>query len=109
MHGDGQQSRDFTFVHTVTAVIEDALVRRVTSSTPVNLAFGGRVTLLHLAAELGSLLGRQLDVVHEPARAGDVRHSQAANDRLAALFPTATAVPLRDGLQATIDWMRTRA
>lgn len=109
VHGDGQQSRDFTFVHTVTAVIEDALVRRVTSSTPVNLAFGGRVTLLDLAAELGSLLGRPLDVVHEPARAGDVRHSQAANDRLAALFPTATAVPLRDGLQATIDWMRTRA
>ena len=63
---------------------------------------------IEVVAELEDLLGRTLEVRHEPERAGEVRHSQAANDRLMALFPHAAAVPLRDGLAATVEWMRTQ-
>ena len=53
----GTQSRDFTYVDTVTEVIADAIARGVTSPSPVNLAFGTRTDLLTLIAELEELLG----------------------------------------------------
>ena len=109
IYGDGLQSRDFTYVGTVTAVIADALERRVTCDGPVNLAFGTRITLLEMVDELAKLVGTPLVVQHEPERTGDVRHSQAANDRLLGLFPHARAVAWRDGLQATLAWMQTVA
>ena len=58
VHGDGTQSRDFTYVDTVTGVLTDAIVRRVTSDEPVNLAFGTRVTLLDVIAQLEAIVGR---------------------------------------------------
>lgn len=107
IHGDGLQSRDFTFVGTVAAVIVDAIERRVTSDGPVNLAFGSRVTLLDVVERIEALIGQPVERQHEPVRTGDVRHSQAANDRLMALFPGAQAVGFDDGLAATLAWMRT--
>ena len=105
VHGDGTQSRDFTFVGTVTAVLADALARRVVSPGPVNLAFGSRITLIELLAEIEHQLGRPVDRTHVESRPGDVRHSQADNTRLLELFPDAAAVPFVDGLRATIEWM----
>ncbi len=105
VYGDGLQSRDFTFVDTVVSTIVDAIARRVTSSDPINLAFGTRTTLLELIAELEQVLGRSLEVEHEPPRPGDVRDSQADNTRLRALFPSITPVPLADGLRVTSNWM----
>ena len=105
VYGDGTQSRDFTFVGTVAGVLADAVVRRVTSDQPVNLAFGTRCTLLELIAELSSQFGRELPVRFEPVRAGDVAHSQAAHGRLDGLFPGVAPVALADGVRATIDWM----
>src|SRR3954454_17508871 len=57
VHGDGKQSRDFTYVDTVTEVLADAIARGVTSPAPVNLAFGTRTDLLALIAELEQVLG----------------------------------------------------
>jgi UDP-glucose 4-epimerase len=105
VHGDGAQSRDFTYVGTVTGVLADALARRVVSAGPVNLAFGARITLLELLAEIERLLGHPVARYHIESRPGDVRHSQADNSRLLALFPHAAAVPFVDGLRATIEWM----
>jgi UDP-glucose 4-epimerase len=105
VHGDGTQSRDFTFVGTVAGVLTDAVARRVTSAQPVNLAFGTRCTLLDLIAELSRQFGRELPVRFEAVRAGDVAHSQAAHDRLDELFPGVVPVALADGVRATIDWM----
>jgi UDP-glucose 4-epimerase len=107
VHGDGKQTRDFTYVGTVTKVLADAAVGRVCSSTPVNLAFGTRTSLLELVDQLSVLLDRPLEVHHEQPRPGDVRDSQAANDRLRALFPEITAEPLEVGLRQTIEWFRT--
>jgi UDP-glucose 4-epimerase len=105
--GDGEQSRDFTFVGSVAAAITEASVSRVTSSEPVNLAFGSRRTILQAIDEIGSVLGRDLEREHRPPRPGDVRHSQADGARLAELLPDVQPFPFRDGLQATVDWFRT--
>lgn len=108
VHGDGRQSRDFTFVDTVCAVLTDAVVRGVSDSEPVNLAYGSRTTLLELIGTLEQLLGRPLVVDHQEARVGDMRHTQAANDRLLGMFGDVQPVSLEDGLQATIDWFASR-
>ena len=109
IEGDGTQSRDFTYVDTVAAVITDAIVRRTTSTEPVNLAFGTRTTLLELIGTLETELGRDLSVEHLGNRPGDVPHSQAANDRLRALFPTVEPVSLEDGIKRTVAWFRNEA
>lgn len=106
MHGDGSQSRDFTFVGSVVSVLQDALRRRVTSPDPVNLAFGSRTTLRELISLLEERLGHQVEVDRLPVRAGDVPHSQADGSLLASLFPGLDPVPLMDGLDRTIGWFR---
>lgn len=107
VHGDGEQTRDFTYVGTVARVIADAVVRKVADLDPVNLAFGSRTSLNSLVGLLGESLGFAPEVAHTEPRAGDVRDSQADNARLRALFPDVEAVPLAEGLQATVDWFRT--
>ncbi len=106
VHGDGRQTRDFTYVGTVAAVITDAVLRRVTSPGPVNLAFGTRVSLLELIDRLEVMLGRPLPRRHTEPRAGDVRDSQADTTRLHELFPDVEPVELEAGLAATVAWFR---
>lgn len=106
VHGDGRQTRDFTYVGTVTRVLADAVLRRVTSPGPVNLAFGTRSSLLDLLELLEQVLGEQVAREHVETRRGDVRDSQAASARLAELFPDVSAVPLERGLAETVAWFR---
>ncbi len=107
VHGDGEQTRDFTFVGTVARVLADAVTRRVSDSQPVNLAFGTRTSLNELIGLLGRTLGEIPAVEHIDPRAGDVRDSQADNSRLRAHFPDVEPTPLTDGLQQTVGWFRT--
>jgi UDP-glucose 4-epimerase len=107
VHGDGSQTRDFTFVGTVTSVLTDALRRRVVDPLPVNLAYGSRVSLLDLIALLEEILGEDLARHHLEPRAGDVRHSQADQTRLCGLFPDVRPTPLLEGLRATAAWFQT--
>lgn len=106
VHGDGRQTRDFTYVGTVVGVLADAVARRVTAPGPVNLASGTRTSLLELIARLERLLGRPLAVEHTSDRPGDVRDSQADGSRLRELFPEAAPVDLDEALAATLDWYR---
>lgn len=106
IHGDGGNTRDFTFVGTVTGVLADAVLRRVTSEEPVNLAFGTRVSVLELSRRLATVLGTPVETRHGPPRTGDIRDSQAADGRLRRLFPAAAAVPLETGLEQTVAWFR---
>jgi UDP-glucose 4-epimerase len=91
----------------VAAVIADAIARQVTSPTPVNLAFGGRSSLLELADLLEQLLGTPVERDHREARVGDVRDSQADQTRLRQLFPDVEPIDLPEGLERTIAWFRT--
>lgn len=104
IHGDGLQTRDFTYVDSVSAVITDAIRRRVSHAEPVNLAFGTRATLLDVVAALEEVLGRRLERDHLSERPGDVRDSQAETARLRSLFAGVEPVELRDGLERTVAW-----
>ncbi|MEO7555933.1 MAG: NAD-dependent epimerase/dehydratase family protein [Acidimicrobiales bacterium] len=106
IHGDGNQTRDFTYVGTVCAVLADAVARSVTSVDPVNLAFGTRTSLLEFIEVLEGVIGHPLEREHQPPRGGDVRDSQAENTRLRALFPEITAMPLPRTVALTVDWYR---
>lgn len=105
MYGDGKQTRDFTYVGTVTQVLADAVMRGTTCPDPINLAFGTRVSLLELHERLSAVMGRSLDIEFLPERIGDVRDSQAANERLRELFPEVAPVSLDAGLRETAAWL----
>jgi UDP-glucose 4-epimerase len=104
VHGDGTQCRDFTYVDTVVDVIIDAIKRRVSHLEPLNLAFGLRITLLEVIAELERILGRQLPIEFGPTRVGDVARSQADSSALRRLFPDVSPSDFADGLRTTSEW-----
>ncbi|MFC4590306.1 NAD-dependent epimerase/dehydratase family protein [Sphaerisporangium corydalis] len=104
IHGDGKQCRDFTYVQSVTDVVTDAVLRRVTSPKPVNLAFGAKVSLLDLVDALAAVLDRPVRTSFLPARRGDIRESRSSPRLLLDLFPDAAAVPLDEGLRRTVAW-----
>ena len=106
VHGDGEQTRDFTHVDTVTSVIVDAVLRQVTSDLPVNLAFGTRHSLLGVLELLEELLDRPVEREHVSSRQGDVRDSQASSDLLRSMFQDIDPIGLHDGLMSTLAWMR---
>jgi len=106
VHGDGEQTRDFTYVGTVCRVLADAVRRRVTHDGPVNLAFGSRTSLNDLLDRIEHLLGHPVARDHRDPRPGDVRHSQADNAVLRLLFPDVAPVSLDEGLAQTVAWFR---
>ncbi len=106
IYGDGLQTRDFTFVGSMTAILRDAVQRRVTCDRPLNLAFGTRASLLDVASELERVLDVTLERTHTEPRPGDARDSQADDSRLRELFPSAEATSLAVGLRSTIEWFR---
>ena len=106
VHGDGRQSRDFTYVGTVCATIVDAIERGVSFDGPVNLAFGTRIPLLDVIELLESEFGRSLEREHVDPRAGDIRHSKADPSRLLALFGSVEPVDIATGIKDTVGWFR---
>lgn len=107
IYGDGEQSRDFTFIDNVV----DANIRAATckdgSGEVVNAANGEKISLNELLKTLKQITGRtDLEAIHKPERPGDVKHSQADNARARELFGYQRLVGLEDGLRETIDWWR---
>lgn len=108
VHGDGRQTRDFTYVEVVAAMLADAGCRALTHPRPVNLAFGTSTDLLSLIAHLEGILGRRLEVTHVAPRAGDVSNSQAQTETMRSLFGAVEAPDLLTTLEATVEWYRAR-
>jgi UDP-N-acetylglucosamine/UDP-N-acetyl-alpha-D-glucosaminouronate 4-epimerase len=108
IYGDGEQTRDFTFIDDV------VLANRLACEAPekawgmaMNIACGGRISLNDLAQRLGRLCGRPaISPRHDPPRAGDVRHSLADVARARDLIGYAPTVGLDQGLARTVDWYR---
>lgn len=109
VHGDGTQTRDFTFVDTVCGVITDAVVRRVSAPEPVNLALGTRTSLNELLDLMREVTGLEIAVEHDEPRKGDVPHSSADPGSLKQLFPSVQPTSLADGVRITYEWMRTQS
>lgn len=106
VHGDGLQSRDFTYVDTVCAALYDAVVNRVVVPDPVNLAFGTNTTLIDLIEQIRLHVDEDLEVSHVEPRLGDVRASMSDGERIRELFPSLKPVELKVGLEKTVDWFR---
>ena len=109
VHGDGGQSRDFTFVDTVNSVIIDALERQVSHPIPVNLAYGSQINLLETIEKLETIIGRPLVRRHGEPRASDVRHTKADPSLLLELFPDIEPIGFDEGLAATVEWWRSQS
>jgi UDP-glucose 4-epimerase len=109
VHGDGGQTRYFPYIGSVCHELAEAVRSRTTSDRPVNLAFGGRSSLLDLLAALERILEAPIERRHVDLRPGDVRDSQADQTNLRALFPGIAPVALDDGLRRTVTWFRTGA
>ncbi len=106
VHGDGRQSRDFTYVASVCETILDALRRSVTFDGPVNLAHGGRFSLLEIIELISAELDQPIERDHVESRPGDIKHSKADPTRLQALFPEVTPVDVACGIGHTVSWFR---
>jgi nucleoside-diphosphate-sugar epimerase len=107
IYGDGEQSRDFTYIDNVVAANLNAANATDASGKVINVANGERITLNQLLAELKELTGTP-DVTAEylEARVGDVRHSLADISMARELLGYRSQVDLREGLQRTIDWWK---
>lgn len=103
--GDGTQSRDFTYVSTVVQTLSRAVHDRVSHQTPVNLAYGNRISLQKLVAEIERISGLSLTIDSRPQRKGDVLHSQADASLLREIFPSLEELDFREGLRLTFEWM----
>lgn len=102
--GDGRQVRDFVPVTTAASVIAEAVERRLVHPSPVNLALGGRTSLLDLIGHLEKILGRRLTTRHLPARQGDIRSSCADDSLFRRLFPGTASPAIIDALRDTVAW-----
>lgn len=104
--GDGEQSRDFTYVANVVDANLRAAEAPEASGHVMNLGIGQRITLNHLLAELQKILGTDLPPRYEETRAGDVRHSLADITRAANLLGYRPLVELAEGLAYTVSWYK---
>ncbi|HJS24338.1 MAG TPA: SDR family oxidoreductase [Pyrinomonadaceae bacterium] len=109
IYGDGEQSRDFTYIDNVVYANLNAGSAKEASGKVINVANGQRITLNQLLAELKDLTGRQ-DVTAEylEPRVGDVRHSLADITMARELLGYESKVDLREGLKRTIDWFKSK-
>ncbi len=106
IYGDGEQTRDFTYVADVVRANLLAAEAPGAVGAVMNVAGGGRISLNQLLDRIRELCGVGIEASYQPGRAGDVRDSQADVARARELLGFATEVSLEDGLQQTIDYFR---
>lgn len=104
--GDGEQSRDFTYVENVVNANLLAAEAKLADATLVNIACGERTSLNQLIALLNELTNQKLPAQYGPERAGDVRHSLADVTRAGKLLGYEPMVDIREGLKRTLEWYR---
>ncbi len=104
LHGDGEQSRDFTFVADVVQANLLAAEAPGVSGKVYNIACGRRTSLLELVGYLNTLLGSDIEPTHTEARPGDVRHSQASISRACEELGYQPATDIETGLRRCLQW-----
>jgi len=106
IHGDGEQTRDFTYVANVVDGVLRACEAPHASGEVINVATGSRISINGLFRALRDLVGARVEPVYAPARAGDVRDSQADIEKARRLLGYAPIVGFEEGLRKTVDWYR---
>lgn len=107
--GDGEQSRDFTYVDNVVHGNILAMTTPDVAGQVINMANGSRTTLLELVTHLEVLTGRRAQLQFLPPRPGDVQHSQADIRRAETLLSFTPQVELREGLRRTLAYYQCSA
>lgn len=106
VHGDGLQTRDFTYVANVVQALLKAAETPGVSGNVYNIGTGRQVTVLDLVAALNRALGKNLTPQHSPPRTGDVRDSCADISRARRELGYDPQVTFEEGLDATLRWYR---
>ena len=106
IYGDGEQTRDFTYVANVVDGVLRACQAKDASGEVINVATNGRVSLNQLFKSLRDLIGTNVEPVYESPRAGDVRDSQADISKADRLLGYKPLVTFEQGLRNTVEWYR---
>lgn len=107
INGDGEHSRDFTYIENVI----EANLKAMASSSEVsgeafNIAFGSQVNLKELVDKINELLEKDVSPTFGPERAGDIKHSNACIDKAKNMLGYQPDYSFSDGLELAVDWYK---
>ncbi|MCE9594129.1 MAG: SDR family oxidoreductase [Planctomycetes bacterium] len=108
IYGDGEQTRDFTYVDNIVQANLLVAERDLPSGAVLNVGSGVRITINELYRAMAAQLESTTEPRYAPPRAGDVQHSVASIERASRMLGYAPTVGWREGLHATVKWYRTR-
>jgi nucleoside-diphosphate-sugar epimerase len=106
VYGDGDQTRDFTFISNVVDANWKAATSPNAAGHAFNIGCGTQTSLNQLIATLKQILGIQIESKYEAARMGDVRHSLADISKAQGMLGYSPSVSLETGLRRALDWYR---
>ena len=107
INGDGQQSRDFTYIENVIeANLKACLASSVAAGESYNIAYGGREYLIDIYHELCKALGKDIEPIFGPERAGDIKHSNADISKARELLGYEAEWSFERGIEEAIGWYR---
>lgn len=107
IHGDGKQSRDFTYVENVIeANLKACLAPHEAAGQSFNIAYGGREYLIDIYHTLAKALGKDLEPIFGPDRKGDIKHSNADISKAKKLLEYDPEYDFASGLNEVIEWYR---
>lgn len=105
INGDGLQTRDFIYVGDVVKHLIAALARASLTAEVYNVCTGRETTVLELARQIAATLGERAEIVHGPARAGDIRVSRGDPAKASASLGLRADIFLAEGLKPTLAWV----
>jgi nucleoside-diphosphate-sugar epimerase len=106
IYGDGEQTRDFTYVANVVDGVLRACDAPRAAGEVINVATGGRISLNELLRVMNTIVGSNIQAIYKEARSGDVKDSQADISKAHALLGYTPIIGLEDGLRRTLEWCR---
>ncbi|KAB2905717.1 MAG: SDR family oxidoreductase [Anaerolineae bacterium] len=104
--GDGLQTRDFTYIDNVVHGNLLAAKAQGVSGKVLNMATGESVNLLQLVDALNRIMGKSLQPIHAPERAGDIKHSRSSIELARQYLHFDTVVDFETGLARTVEWYK---
>lgn len=105
IYGDGEQTRDFTYIDNVVAANILASQAKATHGEVLNIATAERSSVNHLFSLLKTITGQHIPARYHPPREGDVKHSLADITRAFEILGYRPEVDFETGLKRTVDWM----
>jgi UDP-glucose 4-epimerase len=106
VYGDGEQSRDFTYIDNVVHANLSAARAAKLSGEVVNIACGQRITVNEIIRMINKILGKSVQPKYEPSRPGDVKHSLASIELAKKVIGYKPVISFGDGLERAIAWYR---